>query len=74
MSTSDRRLLSTSMTNEEKHVACESFVHQHLEKYKNKINYYQQQIDEKENNMTHYIDIIKQPIEIIVSKYGGRPI
>ncbi|CAF4428029.1 unnamed protein product, partial [Rotaria magnacalcarata] len=74
MSTSDRRLLSTSMTNEEKHIACESFVHQHLEKYKNKIDYYQKQIDEKENNMTHYIDIIKQPIEIIVSKYGGRPI
>ncbi|CAF2264872.1 unnamed protein product [Rotaria magnacalcarata] len=74
MSTSNRRLLLTSIANKEEHVACESFVHQRLEKYNNKIDYYQKQIDEKENNMTHCTDTIKQAIEKFVEENGERPI
>jgi len=67
-------LYPLNITIEDKHIACQNIVYQHLHEYHDKIELYEQQFNHKKVYLTHWSSTIEEAIQTFVHQYGIAPL
>ncbi len=67
-------LYPLNITEEDKHIACQDIVYQHLHEYRKKIQLYEHQLNEKKKDFNHWTFTIEKAIQTFVQQYGIIPL
>ncbi|CAF4595707.1 unnamed protein product [Rotaria sp. Silwood2] len=67
-------ITTTETHTEDEQVICEQILHQRLQDINQKIEHYQQQLNEKKNSLIGFTSTMEEAIQIYVQEYGIKPL